>query len=406
MGADAPDAREGARRARDAAGAHAEAACTWSLRGALLRRETRRVETAHGPFAAHVFLDLSARQPCVVLTRGDVRSPEPLLARIHSSCVTSETLGGCDCDCAGQLDAALAAIAAEGRGAVFYLLQEGRGAGIAAKARDRMIVQSSGHRITTYEAYDLMGLGRDLRRYENVSFAATLLGVPTSLRLLTNNPEKLEAIRREGLDVAEILPLHDRASAWNSHYLTSKSDSGHTLDAADGGSPAEPPAPVDYFEPEADPTGLLHMASYWLPVRTCRAASPAWFRLHLYLDPVSGTERVVLVAGPEGAASPLVRIERDALLDRFAPREGGSRHARWLAAARRLSRCGGCAVFLPVEVAGEAPVATDAITAMLVARHLAGRRGHLLVDDAGPDDDARAWHDALDAGGVALGRFA
>ena len=72
------------------------------IRGALLRRETRDVQTAHGAFTAHVFLDLAARRPCVVLTLGDVRSGEPLLARIHSSCVTSESLGGCDCDCAGR----------------------------------------------------------------------------------------------------------------------------------------------------------------------------------------------------------------------------------------------------------------------------------------------------------------
>jgi len=376
-----------------------------AMRGALLRRETRRVETAHGDFSAHVFLDLGERRPCLALTRGDVRSPEPLLARIHSSCVTSESLGACDCDCAGQLDAALAAIAAEGRGAVFYLLQEGRGAGLAAKARDRMIVQSSGHRITTYEAYDLMGLDRDLRRYQNVAFAAALLGIAAPLRLLTNNPEKVEALRAEALAVAEILPLHDETSAWNSHYLTSKSHSGHALDEACGKAPAELPGPVDYIEPQADAAGLLRVASYWLPVRIERKSAPAWFRLHLHLDPLTGVERIVLTAAPD-TRSPLVRIERDALLDRFSPREGGSRRAHWLAAARRLARSGGCAVLLPVEVACDAPVATDATTAKLVASHLAGRRGHLLVDDTGPDGDAHAWREALDAGGVALGRLA
>src|SRR5215470_19046660 len=133
--------------------------------GSLLEARSGSLETEHGLFQAHWFQNLSTRRPALVLTQGDVATGAPLLARVHSSCVTSESLAGCDCDCAAQLDASLARIAAEGRGALFYLLQEGRGAGLAAKARDRMIVQASGHQITTFEAYDLMGLGRDQRRY-------------------------------------------------------------------------------------------------------------------------------------------------------------------------------------------------------------------------------------------------
>ncbi len=122
------------------------------IRGSLLRLETRALETRHGPFEAVVFRNLGSHRLAIVLLRGDVSGSEPLLARVHSSCVTSEALGARDCDCADQLDGALAAIAVEGRGALFYLLQEGRGAGLTAKSRDRMLVQASRHRLTTFEA--------------------------------------------------------------------------------------------------------------------------------------------------------------------------------------------------------------------------------------------------------------
>src|SRR6185436_1559805 len=108
---------------------------------------------------------------------GAVGAPAPLLARVHSSCVTSEAYGACDCDCAEQLAASLAEIAGAGRGVLFYLMQEGRGAGFAAKARDRMLVQTSRHRLTTFEAYARMGLDHDCRRYEEVGDLCRLLGV-------------------------------------------------------------------------------------------------------------------------------------------------------------------------------------------------------------------------------------
>ena len=105
------------------------------LCGTLLRIGTSLAETTHGAFRVETFFNLSSRALVLVLCHGDVRGPAPLLARVHSSCMTSECFGGCDCDCAGQLDAALAAIAGSGRGAVFYLLQEVRGAQSSAIGR-------------------------------------------------------------------------------------------------------------------------------------------------------------------------------------------------------------------------------------------------------------------------------
>src|SRR4029453_15909931 len=113
----------------------------------------------------------------LAVAMGDLTGAAPLLARIHSSCITSESYGGGDCDCVQQLDTALERIARAGRGVVFYLMQEGRGAGFLAKARDRMIVQASGNRLTTFEAYAQMGIEKDQRRYDEVGFACRLLGV-------------------------------------------------------------------------------------------------------------------------------------------------------------------------------------------------------------------------------------
>jgi len=111
--------------------------------GVLLHLESSALPTFTATSPSIATGNLLTRNPVLAVARGDLRAPEPLLARVHSSCVTSESYGSRDCDCAEQLDAALAHVARAGRGVVFYLMQEGRGAGFTAKARDRMIVQAS-----------------------------------------------------------------------------------------------------------------------------------------------------------------------------------------------------------------------------------------------------------------------
>ena len=161
---------------------------------ALVATGEQRLESRHGLFRAHGFDNPARQRPVLVLSLGNVGAAEPLLARVHSSCATSEVYGGCDCDCAGQLDVSLARVARQGRGIVFYLMQEGRGAGLTAKARDRMIVQASGNRKTTFEAYAEMGLPSDLRDYAGVGAMAAALGIRAPLDLMTNNPQKAEAV--------------------------------------------------------------------------------------------------------------------------------------------------------------------------------------------------------------------
>lgn len=353
-----------------------------AVAGRLLYLGARPLHTRHGEFLAHVARNLATGDVAFAVTLGDFRAPGPLLARIHSSCVTSETFGGCDCDCVDQLDAALARIASEGRGVVFYLLQEGRGAGLVAKARDRMLVQASGHRITTFEAYASMGLEHDLRRYEEVGSLCRLLGVRAPLTILTNNSDKLAALQAQaGVEIGGSAVLSRPASAYNQHYLHAKSRSGHHLDDPVGQARAALPEPVVAFEPHPlpeDPRFIL-VASYFLPVRPVDgedAVEPVWFRLHAYFDLARGKERVVLTYGDEDACEPLVRLQRESLLERFPLADGGANKRLWHASVREMvERGAGVAAFVAPdgfdadleEIPGE-----EAPSALLLAHH---RRG-------------------------------
>lgn len=338
------------------------------IHGTLLTVDTRPLDTAHGRFRAHRFHDLAAGRPALAVAAGRLGGCEPVLARVHSSCVTSEVYGACDCDCAEQLDAALAAIAREGRGVLFYLLQEGRGAGFAAKALDRMLVQASRNRLTTFEAYERLGLGHDQRHYGQVASACRLLGVTAPLRLLSNNPAKLAELRAAGVRIAGRRALAVDASPFSVHYLAAKRRSGHLLPAGHA-TAAALPQPVTFRQPRPlrGAPRFLELASYLLPLR---APAPVWFRLHLYLDVVTRRERVVLALDPgrRSGRPPLVHVQRDALLERFPLRRPGLAR-QWAQVRADIARHGaGCVLFLPED---EAP---DPALAPLLARHLRGRR--------------------------------
>lgn len=337
------------------------------LDGALLSVGQTPLDTTHGPFVAHAFHNLTSGDPALALTCGDLATGEPLVARVHSSCVTSEAYGACDCDCAEQLDAALAQIAAEGRGALFYLTQEGRGAGFAAKARDRMLVQASRNRLTTFDAYEKMGLRKDQRRYDEVATMCRLLGIRAPLCLLTNNPDKLSSVREAGVAIDGHRPLVMAASPWSRQYLDAKRRSGHLLGASDAEA-ATLPEMVESFEPYVAQTApaFMRLASYLLPVR---GTPPAWFRLHLALDRTRRTERVILTHGAVAdATAPLVRIQPLALLDRF-PLRTPRRRPEWEATqAAIVAEGAGCVL---VTDDGETP---DDATLALLATHLPGRR--------------------------------
>ncbi|WP_269542896.1 hypothetical protein [Cerasicoccus fimbriatus] len=229
------------------------------------------VPTRFGDFRACIFQDIIHKGYIIALTFGDVEKADLLYTRLHSSCVTSETLGGCDCDCVQQLEGAMEKIAKSGQGVLFYLLQEGRGVGYSAKARDRMLVQASGDTLSTFDAYRLLGLKKDYRQYQNIADIVHILGIEAEWVILTNNPDKVAAMERNGLKVARAETIEFEPGPFNLFYLKSKKESGHTLSRPNEIPLADIklPEPVVPFKPSRlkQAERFIYMASYLLPVR-------------------------------------------------------------------------------------------------------------------------------------------
>jgi len=229
------------------------------------------VDTRFGPFSAYVFQDLIHKGYVIALTHGDVTGAATLYTRMHSSCVTSETLRGCDCDCVQQLEGAIETIAKRGHGVLFYLLQEGRGVGYIAKSRDRMLVQASNDRISTFQAYRALGLRKDYREYHSVGDICKILGIRASFIVLTNNPDKVEAMRAQGLVVERTETLEFEPGPYNLAYLRSKAEAGHILARPHHTAveSVQAPEPVVPFQPYALPKAqrFIYSASYFLPVK-------------------------------------------------------------------------------------------------------------------------------------------
>jgi 3,4-dihydroxy 2-butanone 4-phosphate synthase / GTP cyclohydrolase II len=224
-----------------------------------------------GTFRAYIFQDIIDKHYIIALAYGDIVNSRTLYTRLHSSCVTSETLRGCDCDCVQQLEGALEVIAKKGNGIVFYLMQEGRGVGYVGKARDRMLVQASLDQLSTFQAYASMGLKKDHRNYDNISQICYLLGIKASFIVLTNNPDKVDALRSQGIGIAGTEALEFEPSPFNLAYLTSKAAGGHILKrpGATTVKRALPPEPVVPFKPHTleNARRFIYSASYFLPMK-------------------------------------------------------------------------------------------------------------------------------------------
>lgn len=152
--------------------------------------------TPHGGFRLIVFR--VGADEHVAMVRGEVRGVDGVLARVHSECFTGEVLGSLRCDCRSQLDHALSRIADEGAGVVIYLRQEGRGIGLGNKVRAYSL-QDQG--VDTVEANLALGFEADLRSYEVAAAMLRDIGVG-SVRLMTNNPAKIEGLEAAGIAVA------------------------------------------------------------------------------------------------------------------------------------------------------------------------------------------------------------
>jgi 3,4-dihydroxy 2-butanone 4-phosphate synthase/GTP cyclohydrolase II len=193
----------------------------------LVRRvATAKLPTDYGEFTVYAFENQVDRLTHVALVCGDIGDGHDVLVRVHSQCLTGDVLHSVRCDCGAQKDAAMKRIAAEGRGVLLYLNQEGRGIGLANKIRAYEL-QDQG--FDTVEANERLGFKPDQRDYGMGVQILREIGV-RSMRLLSNNPRKLVGVEAYGLTVNEWIPLEVPASDSTRRYLKTKKDKlGHKL---------------------------------------------------------------------------------------------------------------------------------------------------------------------------------
>jgi 3,4-dihydroxy 2-butanone 4-phosphate synthase/GTP cyclohydrolase II len=183
--------------------------------------------TPEATFRLLHFQEIETGKPYLVLTLGDIQESQhgaPLL-RLHSSCTTGDIFGSQRCDCQAQMHSALHQIAQEGRGIFLYLPQEGRGIGLSGKLQ-AYVLQEQGY--DTLEANEQLGYPIDARNYETALEILQTMGI-TTVRLLTNNPDKIQAVRAAGISV-ESVPLQTTPTPSNLRYLQTKQQRfGHML---------------------------------------------------------------------------------------------------------------------------------------------------------------------------------
>ncbi|MFN2596528.1 MAG: GTP cyclohydrolase II [Pyrinomonadaceae bacterium] len=192
------------------------------------RVSVAKLPTAFGEFKIAGYRSLISEEEFVCLFKGELRADVPTLVRIHSQCLTGDVFGSRKCDCGPQLHAALEAIEREGRGAVVYQLQEGRGIGIINKIR-AYALQDEG--ADTVEANERLGLAVDLREYRQCAEILFDLGL-CRVRLMSNNPLKLRALEEAGFQVVERVRLEVEPADAAVHYLRTKKEKlGHMLES-------------------------------------------------------------------------------------------------------------------------------------------------------------------------------
>jgi 3,4-dihydroxy 2-butanone 4-phosphate synthase/GTP cyclohydrolase II len=190
------------------------------------RMTTVRLPTAYGEFTAVAFREVLTGKNHVALVKGEVEGREDVLVRVHSECLTGDVFHSLRCDCGEQLELALRRIAAEDRGVLLYMSQEGRGIGLLAKLRAYELQENG---LDTVEANIQLGFPPDAREYGIGSQILSDLGL-TTIRILTNNPRKITGIEGFGLKVVEQVPIEVPPNLENRLYLETKRDKlGHRL---------------------------------------------------------------------------------------------------------------------------------------------------------------------------------
>lgn len=176
-----------------------------------------KMPTEYGDFELSLFEDQDQKEH-LLLSKGDIQSGEPLLVRIHSECMTGDVFGSHRCDCGEQLHKAMRMIQKEGRGAIIYLRQEGRGIGLKKKLESYRLQEKG---LDTYEANVALGHRPDERHYD---FAINILKSLNirQIRLLTNNPDKMGELKEAGIEIAQRVPLEVPLHKENVNYMTTK----------------------------------------------------------------------------------------------------------------------------------------------------------------------------------------
>jgi len=186
--------------------------------------------TEIGEFKIAGYRSLTSEEEFVVLFKGEMTKDVPTLVRIHSQCLTGDVFGSVKCDCGPQLHKAMELIEAEGRGAIVYQQQEGRGIGIINKIR-AYALQDEG--ADTVEANEKLGFAIDAREYQQCAEILFDLGL-CQVRVMSNNPDKLEALEKAGLQIVERVPIEVESEQPAAHYLRVKKEKmGHLLNVAE-----------------------------------------------------------------------------------------------------------------------------------------------------------------------------
>lgn len=182
--------------------------------------------TVHGEFVCRIYRSSFDDKEHLALVKGDVSGVEAPLVRVHSECLTGDVLHSMRCDCGDQLEECMRRVQEEGAGVVLYMRQEGRGIGLGAKLQ-AYVLQDQGY--DTVDANLKLGYGADQREYRSSALILRDLGVKR-IRLMTNNPLKVEGLERNGVEIAERIPVVIPSNPHNARYLeTKRTRLGHLL---------------------------------------------------------------------------------------------------------------------------------------------------------------------------------